>query len=54
MNFEFMPELHSRWAYPGLLLVMALTAAGMLGYFWRSGWLGSGTRPDREDDRPFG
>jgi magnesium transporter len=40
MNFEHMPELHWRWSYPVVLLVMLLTAAGVLGYFRWRGWLG--------------
>ena len=39
MNFEYMPELHVRWAYPTLLGAMAVTAGGMLWYFRRNGWL---------------
>jgi len=38
MNFDFMPELHIRWAYPVLLLVMAAAATGMLLFFRRRGW----------------
>ena len=41
MNFEFMPELHHRLAYPILLTVMIVTAAGMLWFFQRRGWIGS-------------
>jgi magnesium transporter len=41
MNFENMPELHSKWAYPILLVVMVVVAAGMIVYFRRKGWLGS-------------
>ena len=44
MNFESMPELHSRWGYPAVLLIMATTAAGMLFYFRRRGWIGGGKR----------
>jgi magnesium transporter len=40
MNFEYMPELAVRWAYPGLLGVMAVVTGGMVFYFWRKGWLG--------------
>ena len=40
MNFESMPELHEQWAYPALLVLMALTAGGMVLYFWRKGWVG--------------
>jgi magnesium transporter len=39
MNFEYMPELHFQWAYPVLVGVMLTVALGMLGYFWRKGWL---------------
>jgi len=39
MNFEYMPELHFRWAYPTLLIIMAVLAGAMLVYFKRKGWL---------------
>jgi magnesium transporter len=39
MNFTNMPELHSRWGYPGVLIVMGAIAAVMLVYFRRKGWL---------------
>jgi magnesium transporter len=38
MNFKHMPELDRPWAYPLVLSVMAVAAAGMLGYFKRKGW----------------
>lgn len=40
MNFESMPELQFDWAYPVLWCVMLTTAAGMLLYFRRIGWIG--------------
>lgn len=40
MNFAHMPELGWRWSYPTLLILMALTTGGMLGFFWRKGWIG--------------
>ena len=40
MNFENMPELKMKWAYPTFWLVMSTTAIGMVIYFWRKGWLG--------------
>jgi magnesium transporter len=40
MNFEHMPELHWKWAYPALLVSMLLLVAGMLAYFRRMGWWG--------------
>jgi magnesium transporter len=39
MNFEHMPELHSRWGYPAVWVSMLLIAAGMLVFFHRRGWL---------------
>ena len=39
MNFEFMPELNVRWAYPVTLGVMAVIALGMLFFFRRRKWL---------------
>jgi len=38
--FEHMPELQNQWAYPALLILMALAAGGMVLYFWRKGWIG--------------
>jgi magnesium transporter len=42
MNFDNMPELHSRYGYFGTLAVMGAVAVGMLIFFWRRGWLGRG------------
>jgi len=42
MNFEHMPELHVRWAYPAVWCTMVATAGGMVAFFWRKGWLGGG------------
>ena len=39
MNFEWMPELKAWWAYPAVLGVMAVIAAGMLVYFRRKRWI---------------
>jgi magnesium transporter len=39
MNFEFMPELRSRWGYPAVLLAMGSLAVLMILWFWRRGWL---------------
>jgi magnesium transporter len=39
MNFEFMPELHRRWGYPGILALMALISAAIYVWFRRRGWL---------------
>ena len=42
MNFENMPELHSRYGYYGAWGLMILVAIAMLFFFWRRGWIGSG------------
>ena len=39
MNFEFMPELKSRWGYPAALAVMVGVTGYMYRRFKRSGWL---------------
>jgi len=40
MNFEYMPELGSRTAYPILLAVMGVAAVGMVLFFRHKGWIG--------------
>jgi len=39
MNFEHMPELHSKWAYPTIWLTMIIVAGTMLLFFYRKGWI---------------
>ncbi len=39
MNFEYMPELHHKWGYPGAVVMMVAIAGGMLYYFKRRKWL---------------
>jgi magnesium transporter len=39
MNFEFMPELHWRWGYPAVWLIMILVTTGLLVYFRRNDWI---------------
>ncbi|HSW31271.1 MAG TPA: magnesium/cobalt transporter CorA [Longimicrobiales bacterium] len=39
MNFDYLPELRIRWAYPVLMLTMASLAGGMVYYFRKKGWL---------------
>ncbi|MBN2291473.1 MAG: magnesium/cobalt transporter CorA [Pirellulales bacterium] len=41
MNFDNMPELHIWWAYPITWLIMIITAAGMILFFRRRGWIGN-------------
>jgi len=40
MNFEYMPELHSRYGYFTVWAIMIVVAIGMLYYFKRKGWIG--------------
>ncbi len=47
MNFENMPELRSPYGYPLALAGMGAVGLGLLGYFWRRGWL---TQPRIDDD----
>jgi magnesium transporter len=42
MNFENMPELKWELGYFGVLGVMAALGLGLVGVFWRLGWLGTG------------
>jgi magnesium transporter len=39
MNFDFMPELHERWGYPAVLVLMVVACLLMYRAFKRSGWL---------------
>ena len=38
MNFDYMPELHWRWAYFAVLGVIVTVILGALTVFWRRGW----------------
>jgi magnesium transporter len=40
MNFETMPELKWPFGYPAVLSVMGVVGVGLVGVFWRLGWLG--------------
>lgn len=42
MNFDNMPELHSRYGYFTVVAIMVIVAIAMLIYFKRKGWIGSG------------
>jgi magnesium transporter len=44
MNFEHMPELTTRYGYFVVWGIMLVVAVGMLGLFWRRGWIGSGKK----------
>lgn len=41
MNFEHMPELHTKWGYPIFWCVTLFVTALMLGFFYRRGWISS-------------
>lgn len=38
MNFQYMPELYSKWGYPVTWLVMVMIAAGMIRFFKKKNW----------------
>ena len=38
MNFDFMPELHSKWGYPVVWVLIIVTTVGMLRYFKYKKW----------------
>jgi len=40
MNFDNMPELHSRYGYYTVWGIMIVVAFAMLFFFWRRGWIG--------------
>ena len=40
MNFDHMPELHSRYGYYAVWGIMVFVAVGMLFFFRRRGWIG--------------
>jgi magnesium transporter len=42
MNFQFMPEVAWRWGYPMVWGLFILLTLGMLLFFRRKGWIGSG------------
>jgi magnesium transporter len=51
MNFDNMPELHSRNGYYAVWGIMIVVAVGMLGLFWRAGWLGGHESRKRMKDK---
>jgi magnesium transporter len=46
MNFDNLPELHYEYSYFIVLAIMVVVAIGMLIFFWRRGWIGSGPKRD--------
>lgn len=53
MNFEYMPELKTRFGYFMVLGFMALVAIALLFYFYRKGWILQGSEESviHEEDR---
>ena len=47
MNFDNMPELHSRYGYYAAWVIMLVVAAGMLLFFKKRGWIGGS--PDKKE-----
>ena len=39
MNFKFMPELESKWGYPGVLIVMVVVVLFLVRWFKKKNWL---------------
>jgi Mg2+ and Co2+ transporter CorA len=39
MNFQYMPELHTTWGYPLLIVVVAVIVITEVAFFKRRGWL---------------
>jgi magnesium transporter len=52
MNFENMPELHSRYGYYTVWVIMIVVAVGMLYFFWKRGWIGGGPRTEHPPESP--
>ncbi len=50
MNFDNMPELHSRYGYFATIIIMIVVAVGMLFLFWRRGWIGKSTTTEETPD----
>jgi magnesium transporter len=48
MNFENMPELHSRYGYYATWGIMIVVAVAMLLFFRRRGWIGGGSNEEEE------
>ena len=49
MNFDHMPELHSKYGYFAVLVLMIFIACGMLLFFRRRGWIG-GSREEETSE----
>ena len=51
MNFDNMPELHSRFGYYTVWGIMIVVAVGMLLLFWKRGWIGHDEPRKRDAER---
>ena len=51
MNFDSQPEFHWKYGYPYALGLMAVTAAVMIFWFWKSGWIGGIRLPHHRKPR---
>lgn len=49
MNFDHMPELHTRWGYPLFWAIIGVVASVMVLFFRRRGWLGPVDTPGETD-----
>ena len=48
MNFEYMPELKLKWAYPAFWIFIVVTASSMMFYFRAKGWIGAGASKSKD------
>jgi magnesium transporter len=51
MNFDNMPELHSRYGYFATIVVMIVVATAMMFFFWWRGWLGNRRPPETPEEK---
>lgn len=49
MNFDNMPELHTRNGYFIVLAVMVIVTVALIGYFWHKGWIFNSEEAEPED-----
>jgi magnesium transporter len=54
MNFQYMPELHQRWAYPAVWALMISLAVAMFLFFRRKGWIGEDAEEEEEAEERGG
>lgn len=54
MNFQSMPGLTSDYGFPLVIAVMSATAAGLILFFRRKGWIGDGPPPPADSGNSSG